>query len=73
MTDQKWHIEWSDLTDSSTEQKMKTAATMSDINHKASSTGEIVFLSSEIRVASGHKAEADGSLDIEEEDDDDAE
>ena len=73
LTDQKWHVEWSDLTDSSTEQKMKTAATMSDINHKASSTGEIVFLSSEIRVASGHKAEADGSLDIEEEDDDDAE
>jgi hypothetical protein len=44
-----WHIEWTDLTESSMGEKIDRADKMADVNQKMKDTGEIVFTCEEIR------------------------
>lgn len=51
-----WGLDWAPLTDSSEDQKLGRAKTMSEINKSAEPTGELVYTVEEIRVASGYEA-----------------
>ena len=44
-----WHLEWTDLTESSMGEKIDRAGKMADVNQKMKDTGEIVFTAEEIR------------------------
>lgn len=44
-----WHLEWTDLTESSMGEKIDRADKMADVNQKMKDTGEIVFTAEEIR------------------------
>lgn len=60
-----WFIEWPDLTEGTTTEKMEVAFKLSEINNKAIGTGEPVpFSANEIREAAGYDVEEE--LDFEE-------
>jgi hypothetical protein len=46
-----WHLEWTDLTETSMSEKIDRAGKMADVNQKMEKTGEFVFTPEEIRDA----------------------
>lgn len=46
-----WHLDWSDLTESSMSEKIDRANKMADTNQKMKDGGELVFTPEEIRAA----------------------
>ena len=53
LKDHEWPLSWTDLTESSMDQKVERAGKMADINQKMAGTGEIIFLGDEIRASVG--------------------
>lgn len=49
LPERDWHLDWSDLTESSMGEKVDRAATMADVNTKMATSGEWVFTPEEIR------------------------
>lgn len=49
-----WHVEWSDLTEATSTERMATAGQMADINAKTNAVDLPPFTSVEIRVAAGY-------------------
>lgn len=51
LPERDWHLDWTDLTESSMSEKIDRASKMADVNQKMQSSGEIVFTGDEIRAA----------------------
>lgn len=68
LSDEDWKVEWPDLTESTTEEKLLKAEKMSNINSKSQS--EIVFLPEEIREVVGYEPLTEAQLAEYEPDDD---
>lgn len=51
LPEKDWHLDWSDLTESSMSEKIDRANKMADTNQKMKDSGEIVFTHEEIRAA----------------------
>ena len=54
LPDRDWHIEWTDLTESSIDEKMERASKMVTMNRDASLTNELVFTPEEVRQVVGY-------------------
>ena len=76
LRDEDWHINWSDLTESSAKEKGERASSLADINEKHVRAGglEIVFTGNEIREAAGYEPrdELDAEIDPADPNEDDA-
>lgn len=48
-----WHLDWSDLTETSMSEKVALADKMADVNQKMKDTGEFVFTTDEMRSVAG--------------------
>ncbi len=70
-----WCIDWTDLTESSLEEKITRAVQMADVNNKLMGTGERVFTGDEIREVIGYEplTEDSGFEDVEPEDEEEIE
>jgi hypothetical protein len=51
LPEKDWHLDWTDLTESSMAEKIDRAVKMADTNQKMKDSGEIVFTHEEIRAA----------------------
>lgn len=51
LAEKDWHLDWTDLTESSMGEKIERAVKMADANQKMKDSGEIVFTHEEIRAA----------------------
>lgn len=71
LPEKDWHLDWSDLTESSMGEKVDRANKMADTNQKMDRSGEIVFTHEEIRAVVGLEplSEADKFRDEVDEDD----
>ena len=67
LKDIDWHLDWSDLTEATMEDKIDRAAKMADVNQKMLGTGEIVFTGAEMREVVGMEPldEGDSMPDVE--------
>lgn len=65
-----WHLDWSDLTETSMSEKVDLADKMADVNVKMKDTGEFVFTPDELRGVTGKEplTEADKYRDLVDED-----
>jgi hypothetical protein len=54
-----WHLDWTDLTESSPSEKVALADKMADVNVKMKDTGEFVFTPEELRGVTGREPLAD--------------
>lgn len=78
LKEKDWHLDWTDLTAASEDDKINRAGKMADINQKMLGTGERVYTADEIREATGHEPLSDDEKALEDElpddvDDDEAE
>lgn len=65
-----WHLDWSDLTETSMSEKVALADKMADVNQKMKDTGEFVFTPDEMRGVTGKEplTEADKYRDAQDDD-----
>lgn len=65
-----WHLKWTDLTESSMDEKIARSDKMADVNQKMEKTGEIVFTHEEIRETVDMEPLSDADKYLDEQDDD---
>lgn len=61
LADRDWHLDWSDLTESSMSEKVALADKMADVNVKMKDTGEFVFTPEEMRSVTGKEPLTDAN------------
>jgi hypothetical protein len=71
LDEKDWHLSWTDLTESSMEEKIDRADKMADTNQKMQKTGEIVFTHDEIRDVVGLEPLSEAEKYVEEDNPDD--
>jgi len=59
LPERDWHLDWTDLTESSMAEKIERAVKMADANQKMKDSGEIVFTHEEIRATVDYEPLAD--------------
>lgn len=72
LADKDWHLDWSDLTETSQEAKVALADKMADVNQKMKDTGEFVFTTEEMRGVTGREPLTDAEKFRDADEDDEA-
>lgn len=72
LPEKDWHIDWTDLTETSMGEKIERTVKMADVNQKMKDSGEFVFTPEEIRAAADYEplSDADKYRDDEEDEQD---